>query len=298
MKFSGRFADFSLPDILRILIQSQKSGYLTVQFQGRESRVYVNQGALHHAESHGFLGNKAVFDMLNFDTTAEFEFVEQSSMPAQTLDSDLDTLIQNGISYLESWRRIIRQYPRMTVNTELLRLSDQGPESLSPEALHVFELLPTQQPTYMHHLLEQVHLEPPHLVEILLDLETKGLIQVLEAKQVELRRFFLESANTLLAEFDSISGMKLKQEMADRLEKLIQENNWKVELQNGRIVDDKIHGSGLMAQTQLYSQCLNHLFSLIEPIYGKSFLQQVMHKVEQNLEVSVELWVKELKLEL
>lgn len=297
MKFSGRFADFSLPDILRILIQSQKSGCLSVQYQGNQSRVFVNHGALHHAESERFSGSKAVFHMLNFDVSAEFEFVEQAQMPEQTIDSDLDTLIQNGISYQEKWRRISRQHPRMNVNTEL-RWSASQTVDLSPDEQRLAHYLSAQQRAFMPQLLDQIDLEPGPLVDLLLNLEAKGMIQVIESKSLELRRFFLEMANTLLAEFDSISGMKLKQEMTERLEKLIQENNWKIELQNGRIVDDKMHSSDLSNQTELYSQYLGHLLKLVEPIYGKPFLQQVMQKVEQNLGGSGQLWVKELKLEL
>ncbi|MBF2053607.1 MAG: DUF4388 domain-containing protein [Candidatus Sericytochromatia bacterium] len=299
MKFSGRFADFSLPDILRILIQSQKTGALNVQYHGHTSLIFVNHGALHHAESERFSGSKAVFNMLNFDASAEFEFVEDSQMPPQTIDSDLDTLIQNGISYQETWRRVSRQYPRMNVNTEV-RWSGAAfaAEGLSANEVRIAKYLSEQQQAFMPQLLEQIDLEPGALVDCLLGLETRGLIQVIESKSLELRRFFLEMANTLLAEFNSISGMKLKQEMTERLEKLIQENNWKIDVQNGRIVDDKMHSSDLSNQTELYSQYLGHLLTLVEPIYGKSFLQQVMQKVDQNLEGAGQLWVKELKLEL
>ncbi|HEY9843800.1 MAG TPA: DUF4388 domain-containing protein [Candidatus Obscuribacterales bacterium] len=298
MKFSGRFADFSLPDILRILIQSHKQGNLLVRHHGNESWVFVNRGELYHAESEGLKGEKAVFNMLNFDPTAEFEFIEQSQLPAQTLHSDLDTLIQNGISYLETWRKISKRYPRFTVNTEVLVSPGFPDKTLTGDETQILTLLPPEQQEPLHQLIERTKMDPLHLVDTLQILEQKGYIQIQTEKHMELRQFFLETANTLLQEFDSISGMKLKQEMAERLDKLIQENNWKIEIQNGRIVDDKMHSSSLQEQTELYSLCLNHLIAMIAPIYGKTFLQQVMNKVEQSLSGPVQHWVRELKLEL
>lgn len=298
MKFSGRFADFSLPDALRILIQSSKQGYLAVRHQGSESRVYINLGELYHAESEGLKGEKAVFNMLSFEPTAEFEFIEQSEMPEQTIRSDLDSLIQSGISYLENWRKISKRYPRFTLNTEILIEPGLPQETLTGDEMQVLTLLPAERKEPLHQLIEHSRMDPLQLVETLMLLEQKHFLRVLAEERQELRQFFLETSNTLLQEFDSISGLKLKQEMAERLEKLIQENNWKIELQNGRIVDDKMHSSSLQEQTELYSLCLNHLISIVTPIYGTTFLQQVMNKVEQRLSGPVQHWIRELKLEL
>lgn len=297
MKFSGHFADFSLPDILRILIQSQKTGSLVIHYQGSQSTIFVNQGALHHAESLDLAGEKAVFNMLNFDGTAEFEFVEHENMPAQTLDSDLDTLIQNGISYLDLWRKATRKYPRFSSSTLIESAGQTSAEALSDQAQQILGHLKPGQTYSVQHLLEQAGTDPEALIEALMQLEQAQLVQIHEEKRIALRRFFLETANTLLNEFNSISGLKLKQEMNERLEKVIQDKNWMIEIQNGIIVDDKMHSSSLQEQSLLYSQCLNCLFEMIAPIYGKTFLQQVMNKVEQVLG-PVQHWVKELKLEL
>ena len=136
------------------------------------------------------------------------------------------------------------------------------------------------------------------LAEQLIVLEKQGFIQFKEDTGTILRRFFLTLANTLLSEFNSISGLKLKQEMNERFEKLIEEKNWMIEIQNGIIVDDKLQSLGLVQQTELYSICLNHLLKLISPIYGDDFLQQVINKVECDFPDTTQHWVKELKLEL
>lgn len=298
MKFSGRLADFSLPDILRILIQSQKSGRLEIRFEGHTSSIYVSHGALHHAESVSIQGEKAVFAILNLDPTAEFEFVELKEMPEQTIHSDLDTLIQNGISNLENWKKLAKQFPRLTANTEILLMGEVNNIDLSKKEREVIEFLSKERKTHLHLLLEQVSMDLIDLANSLVNLENSGFIQVTEEKRAEIKRFFLVMSNTLLAEFNSISGMKLKQEMTERLEKLISENNWKIELQNGRIVDDKKYSSSLQEQTELYSECLNHLIRFVSPIYGNNFIQQVIEKVEQSLSGPVQHWITELKIEL
>ena len=120
MKFSGLLRDFSLPDLLRILIQGHKVGYVVIFSKGQQSRIYVKDGELHHAESEGLTGESAVFNLLTYDPNSQFEFIEETTfLPPKTITSDLDSLIQNGIAYLEEWRKITKLYPRITVNTEI-----------------------------------------------------------------------------------------------------------------------------------------------------------------------------------
>lgn len=295
MKFSGRFADFSLPDILRILIQSQKSGCLVIHYQNQDSRIFVNQGALHHAESPSSKGEQAVFEMLNFTSTAEFDFIQQDEMPmpTQTIFSDLDPLIQKGIASLELWRKLNRKFARISAQTEIVLLKPPIEANSS-----ILELLKNKRRLAVQVLVENLDDSPEEIIEALLEFEKNGIIRIDEEEAASMRRFFRKTANTALGEFNSISGLKLKQEMNERLERLIQDKNWLIEIQNGMIVDDKIQSSSLQTQSEQYGLFLTQLFGMISPIYGKSFLQQVMDKVEQELPGSVQYWTKELKLEL
>ncbi len=293
MKFSGRFADFSLPDILRILIPSQKAGSLVIRYQNQDSRIFVSQGALHHAETASSTGEQAVFEMLNFTSTAEFEFVQQDEMPEQTIFSDLDSLIQKGIASLELWRKLNRKFVRISAQTEIVLLKPPAEANSS-----ILELLNKKRRLAVQVLVESLDDSPEEIIETLLEFEKKGIIRIDEEKEASMRRFFSKTANTALSEFNSISGLKLKQEMNERLERLILDKNWLIEIQNGMIVDDKIQSSSLQTQSEQYGLFLNQLFGMISPIYGKSFLQQVMDKVEQHLPGSVQYWSKELKLEL
>ena len=116
MKFSGRFADFSLPDILRILIDSKKTGELVIEFEGLTSRIFVNTGKVSHAETPELSGQPAVYEMLNYGSSATFEFLIDAPLPQPTISSDLDTLIQQGIVYVETWKKIQRKYPNLSPN--------------------------------------------------------------------------------------------------------------------------------------------------------------------------------------
>lgn len=295
MKFSGRFADFSLPDILRILIDSQKTGELVIEFEGLTSRIFVHTGSVSHAETPALSGQAAVYEMLNYGSSATFDFLTETTLPQPTISSDLDTLVQQGIVYVETWKKIQRKYPTLAPNTHVQYVG--SPDSLYNSTL-IEQLKAFDGPVALHGLLDQSPEEPLGLIEELLELEAKGLVQLTEETSTALRRFFLTLANTLLSEFNSISGLKLKQEMNERLEKLIEEKNWMIELQDGIIVDDKLQSLSLVEQTELYSICLNHLLKLITPIYGETFLQQVINKVERVFPDTTQHWVKELKIEL
>lgn len=298
MKFSGRLADFSLPDVLRIVLHGQKTGYLSVSFKGVESKIFVNQGQLHHAESNGLQGEKAVFDLMTYDPLAEFEFVEESQMPDQTISRDLDTLIQNGIAYLESWRKLGRLYPRFSVNTEVQAVMPAPTIDLSQAEQSLLALVAVHPHLKLHQLAEHSAIELSDLMELLVSLEKKGQIQLIGEERVELQQFFLETANTLFSEFESISGIKLKEEITTRLQKIVEENNWNIELQNGRIVGDKIRTITLDEQKTVFSGYLQQLIGLIAPIYGVTFVQQVMEKVEKRFSAPIQHWVDELKLEV
>ncbi|MBT9548868.1 MAG: DUF4388 domain-containing protein [Candidatus Sericytochromatia bacterium] len=298
MKFSGRLADFSLPDVLRIILHGQKTGYLSVSFKGVESKIFINQGQLHHAESNGLQGEKAVFDLMTYDPLAEFEFVEESQMPVQTISSDLDTLIQNGIAYLESWRKLGRLYPRFSVNTEVQSVTSAPATDLSQAEQSLLSLVAVHPHLKLHQLADHSAIELAELLELLVSLEKKGQIQLIGEERVELQQFFLETANTLFSEFESISGIKLKEEITTRLQKIVEENNWNIELQNGRIVGDKIRTITLDEQKTVFSGYLQQLIGLIAPIYGVTFVQQVMEKVEKRFSAPIQHWVDELKLEV
>lgn len=295
MKFSGRFADFSLPDILRILIDSQKTGELVIEFEGLTSRIFVHMGKVSHAETPELSGQAAVYEMLNYGSSATFDFLIETTLPEPTISSDLDTLIQQGIIYVETWKKIQRKYPTLAPNTHVQYVG--SPDTLQNSTL-IEHLKAFDGPVALHGLLDQLPEDALSVIESLVALEAEGVVQLKEEASTALRRFFLTLANTLLNEFNSISGLKLKQEMNERLEKLIEEKNWMIELQDGIIVDDKLQSLSLVEQTELYSICLNHLLKLITPIYGDTFLQQVINKVERVFPDTTQHWVKELKIEL
>jgi hypothetical protein len=295
MKFSGRLADFSLPDVLRILIQSQKVGYLLITLRNEENFIYVNQGNLHHADSDGLQGDRAVYHLLTYDPAAEFEFVESETLPERTIQSDLDTLIQNGIDYLENWRKLERQYPRFSAHCEVQAVPGAQADNSASE--HILRLLPPEG-LRLQQLAERVPEDLLTLADTLNQMEQAGQLLVIGEERLELRRFFLEMANTLYSEFESISGLKLKQDIAGRLHKLAEEKNWNIDLHNGRIVGDKIYTDTIEAQKLQYGEYLRQMIGLISPIYGTTFIQQVLAKVEKRLTGPVDHWVEELKLEV
>jgi len=299
MKFSGRFADFSLPDVLRIVVHGQKTGYLLITFKAIQSRIYVRQGQLHHAVSEGLQGEKAVFNLMTYDPAAEFEFVETEEMPEQTISSELDALIQNGIAHLENWRKLTRIYPLLSVNT-VIQLQQEPPllDDLSSEQVEILKLLTGHSALKLSQLAEKSSLDLSVLAETLVELEKLQRVQLIGEERVELQQFFLETANILFSEFESISGLKLKEEIAGRLQKFVEEKNWNIELQSGRIVGDKIRTFTFEEQKQVFSGYLQLMIDLIAPIYGVTFIQQVMQKVEKRFSAPIQHWVDELKIEV
>ncbi len=172
-----------------------------------------------------------------------------------------------------------------------------GAQADNSASEHILRLLPPEG-LRLQQLAERVPEDLLTLADTLNQMEQAGQLLVIGEERLELRRFFLEMANTLYSEFESISGLKLKQDIAGRLHKLAEEKNWNIDLHNGRIVGDKIYTDTIEAQKLQYGEYLRQMIGLISPIYGTTFIQQVLAKVEKRLTGPVDHWVEELKLEV
>lgn len=300
MKFSGRLGDFSLPDLLRILIQGQKVGYLAIFSKGQESRIYVQKGQLHHAQSDGLTGEGAVFHLLTYDANSEFEFLTTDFFPDKTLHSDLDTLIQNGIAYLEKWRKMTKKYPKVTINTEISLSENQASKADSKDEEDILQALITQSTNTLklYQLSDILDKNIFELAEHLIELENRHIIQIIGEERLELRRFFIKLANSLYSEFESISGLKLTRDIENRFQQFVEAKGWNLVLRNGKIQEDTILTNTLEEQKIFYREYLGEMIKLIAPIYGKNFIQEVINKVKKQLPGTSEKWLQQLELDV
>jgi len=93
---SGGFGAFNLVDVIQMCCISGKTGLLVVRSRGLSGDIYVQNGALVHAESPGLEGEEAVYEMLGWED-AQSSLSENVRSPKTTLQIGWEHLLMEGV---------------------------------------------------------------------------------------------------------------------------------------------------------------------------------------------------------
>jgi len=93
---AGGFGTFSLVDVIQMCCISQKTGLLIVRSSGREGDMYVQSGAIVHAEAPGLEGEEAVYEMLSWED-AQSSLNESVQAPKMTIQVGWEHLLMEGV---------------------------------------------------------------------------------------------------------------------------------------------------------------------------------------------------------
>lgn len=86
-KLGGDLADFTLADVVQLIIFSRKTGALTIWQKGQEALLYFDQGQLVHAQCEGGSGEEAAFSVFDV-VSGKFEFFTGLTPPERTIFID------------------------------------------------------------------------------------------------------------------------------------------------------------------------------------------------------------------
>lgn len=122
MALSGTLETFSLPDVLRLLASTKKTGLLTLEGDRGTGRVWVDDGEIVAADSDRASGevDGVVFDLLRFED-GSFEFAADA-VPAEddVTRRDVDGALEAAGALLEEWREIESVVPSLDVWVRLV----------------------------------------------------------------------------------------------------------------------------------------------------------------------------------
>src|SRR5688500_5190173 len=105
---SGTLETFSLPDVLRLLSSTKKTGLLALDGDRGQGRIWVRDGAVVAADADRAVNEQVegvAFELLRF-VDASFEFESGAEAPADGPGHDVDEVLAEAESRLAEWREI------------------------------------------------------------------------------------------------------------------------------------------------------------------------------------------------
>lgn len=116
MALQGTLDSFSLPDVLRLLADTGKTGRLHVEGDRGEGSVWIDGGSLVAADADGARNDastdEVIFEMLRFGSGA-FAFAAGDQPPTEGSPVDLEGVLRRAGELLDEWRELEAVVPSL-----------------------------------------------------------------------------------------------------------------------------------------------------------------------------------------
>jgi len=181
---SGTLETFSLPDVLRLLSSTKKTGLLALDGDRGTGRVWVDGGEIAAAEADRAVVDDVdavLFELLRF-ADAAFEFDAGAEAPDTDVRRDVDEALEVAGARLEEWREIEAVVPSLDVAVRMVSEVD-AEVTLGPDVWRVLACVGTGARGHdVARHLEQGEFE---VCRSLRDLVEGGLVEVTEVPAEE-----------------------------------------------------------------------------------------------------------------
>lgn len=126
MALSGTLETFSLPDVLRLLSSTKKTGLLALDGDRGQGRIWVRDGAIVAADADRALNEHiegVAFELLRF-ADAEFEFETGAETSTDGSSHDVEDVLAEAELRLAEWREIEAVVPSLDVCVRMVEHID------------------------------------------------------------------------------------------------------------------------------------------------------------------------------
>ncbi len=180
MALSGTLETFSLPDVLRLLSSTKKTGLLALDGDRGRGRIWVRDGAIVGADADRAVEDAVegvAFELLRF-VDARFEFDSGAELDADREPRPVDDVLAEAESRLAEWREIEAVVPSLDVWARMVTEVD-GDRTVAPAQWRVLAQVGTG--TDGHTLAERLGQGEYDVCRQLRDLIEIGLVELDEA---------------------------------------------------------------------------------------------------------------------
>jgi hypothetical protein len=280
----GSLQDFSLPDLLQILVLGRATGTLNLRSEGRIGRLTLRDGQLVAADQGERQGEDAAADLFLW-TTGVFDFDAASAGASQGAPMSLDDVTRAGLKRLERARELQEALPdffssRTWVHPAQLYQASPEPLLALVGSGRSYEELRRQYTGSELALLEEL--------ARLYQAEQLGLSC---APEEQLRLLFAHVATALFSQFASISGVKMVEGLEQRLNDVARAAALGLRWRAGRLHDSLPAGLGKEQLVAAYRPQVAVLADYIGKVYGPTFIERVVQPLlEEGSPAQRALW--------
>ncbi|MEB3198481.1 MAG: DUF4388 domain-containing protein [Candidatus Sericytochromatia bacterium] len=282
----GSLQDFSLPDLLQILVLGKASGTLSMRRDGRTGSLTFVDGQLVQARTGERFGEDVAADLFLW-TSGVFDFAEgmPPTAPADVLP--LDSITQEGIRRLDRWRQVRESLPSFFSSRAWLHPTQMYQAEPSP----LLQTLGSGK-TYGD-LVKDWAASELELLEELARLYHEDQLGISCAPEEQLRQLFDNVATELFSQFASISGVKMVEGLEARLNEDARLAALGLRWRAGK-PQDSLPGNWPKAQLMGAYRSQFHVMSdFISRVYGAAFVERVIQPVlEEATAPQRALWLE------
>ncbi|HSP04707.1 MAG TPA: DUF4388 domain-containing protein [Acidimicrobiales bacterium] len=180
MALSGTLETFSLPDVLRLLSSTKKTGLLALDGDRGRGRVWVRDGAIVAADADRAVEDAVegvAFELLRF-VDARFDFDSGAEPPAEREPRTVDEVLSEAEARLVEWREIETVVPSLDVWVHMVAELDDE-RTIAPTEWRVLAQVGTGASG--HALAERLEQGEYDVCRQLRDLVEGGLVELTEA---------------------------------------------------------------------------------------------------------------------
>ena len=148
MALSGTLETFSLPDVLRLLSSTKKTGLLALDGDRGRGRIWVRDGAIVGADADRAVEDAlegVAFELLRF-VDARFEFDSGAELVGDGEPRPVDDVLAEAESRLAEWREIEAVVPSLDVWARMVTEVD-GDRTVAPAQWRVLAQVGTGAPS-------------------------------------------------------------------------------------------------------------------------------------------------------
>jgi hypothetical protein len=265
----GSLQDFSLPDLLQILVLGQATGTLTLRSEGRTGSLSFDGGRLVAASLSDRAGEDAAAALFLW-TSGVFDFLE--SPPSGTASSPLalDAITQEGLRRLDRQKKVLETLPSFFSSRTWLH-PVQMYQSELPALLQAIGSGKT-----FAELARASASGELDLLETVAELYQADQLGLSCAPEELLRQLFYAVATELFTQFASISGVKMVDSLEAKLNEEARTAALSLRWRGGKLQDNLPLNWNKDQLLQAYRQQYRSLTDFIVKVYGPAFVERVV----------------------
>jgi hypothetical protein len=179
MLLEGTFCEFSLAELIRMVVYSSVTGRLEIACDDTLGQIYARDGRIYHAAA-GILSGSAAVNHMFERASGTFRFVAGEFVATVTISQDVWELITQGETRAQAWARVRHIIPSMNCVPILTGGKRDEPVQINETSWAILTWIDGDRS--IEEIAESMGQEPIEVAEALVLLVQRGVAQIKAAR--------------------------------------------------------------------------------------------------------------------